>query len=40
MNKLKPFIKGLQITDDGLNEYVHNFTIGSYCNSMSKNYDD
>lgn len=40
LNKLRPFISAMNISNEGVNELVHNFTMGSHCTAMAKNYED
>lgn len=40
LSKLRPFLKSFNITDEGIDALVHKFTLGSYCNQMSKDYED
>ncbi len=36
--KLRPFFKGLDISEDVLKKFVHNFLLGSYCKEMPDEY--
>lgn len=35
INKLRPFIGGLGISENGVKDFVHKFSLGSYCKDIS-----
>ncbi len=38
INKLKPYIKGLGVSDDSINDFVHKFLLGSYCKDINDSH--
>lgn len=40
LGKLRPFIKDFEVPERSVDSFVHDFTLGSHCHYMSKDYED